>query len=98
MNRFYLFSCLILRLAAIWNKICLLQLIKNKVFKKEERTMGGMEKFKNYFSTEVAKTMIKTESKNRKTLIIILGVVFGLFAIIMESVWFYRLQSVSIWN
>jgi hypothetical protein len=62
--------------------------------------MGGkikLEKFKNFFSPEVAKTMIKTESKNRKTLIIILGITIGLFSIILEAIWFYRLQSVSNW-
>ena len=56
-----------------------------------------MEQVKNMFSMEVAKTMVKTENSNRKMLIIIGGIVFGLFAFIMEGLWFARLQSAMIW-
>lgn len=49
------------------------------------------------FSMEVAKTMIKTENKNRKTMMIVGGSVFGLFAFIFMGLWFARLQSVLIW-
>ena len=56
-----------------------------------------MEKVGNMFSMEVAKTMIKTENSNRKTLMIAAGVIFGLFAFIIQGLWFYRLQSVIIW-
>ena len=56
-----------------------------------------MEKVTNMFSMEVAKTMIKTENSNRKTMILIGGIVFGLFAFIMEGLWFARLQSALIW-
>lgn len=56
-----------------------------------------MEQVKNMFSMEVAKTLVKTENSNRKMMILIVGIVFGLFAFIMEGLWFARLQSVLIW-
>ena len=56
-----------------------------------------MDKVTNMFSMEVAKTMIKTENKNKKMMLIIGGIVFGLFAFIFEGLWFARLMSVGIW-
>ena len=56
-----------------------------------------MDKVGNMFSMEVAKTMIKTENSSRKTMMIVGGIVFGLFAFIMEGLWFARLQSAMIW-
>ena len=67
-------------------------LIINKIKKKRD-----MEKVGNMFSMEVAKTMIKTENGNRKTMMIVGGIIFGLFAFIFEGLWFARLMSVSIW-
>ena len=49
------------------------------------------------FSMEVAKTLVKTENSNRKMMILIVGIVFGLFAFIFEGLWFARLMSVGIW-
>ena len=56
-----------------------------------------MEKVGNMFSMEVAKTMIKTENSSRKTMMIVGGIIFGLFAFIFEGLWFSRLMSVGIW-
>ena len=67
-------------------------LIINKIKKKRD-----MEKVGNMFSMEVAKTMIKTENGNRKTMMIVGGIIFGLFAFIFEGLWFARLMSVGIW-
>ena len=67
-------------------------LIINKIKKKRD-----MEKVSNMFSMEVAKTMIKTENSNRKTMMIVGGIIFGLFAFIFEGLWFARLMSVGIW-
>ena len=73
------------------NQIWLLHFINNFQNKR------GMEQVKNMFSMEVAKTLVKTENSNRKMMILIVGIVFGLFAFIMEGLWFARLQSAMIW-
>ena len=67
-------------------------LIINKINKKRD-----MEKVSNMFSMEVAKTMIKTENSSRKTMMLVGGICFGLFAFIFEGIWFSRLMSVGIW-